>query len=431
MRFKFFLFLLFLLSAGCYSDLINDTGGKGNQSDFNQGGEPLEVFAKGATVPFPQPPKKWTVMVYMAADNNLSSFSAPDIREMMKSGSDENFNIIIMWDNDPSQESGAAKHGYYYVDKSGAVLLKDTGEVNTGKVNTAKNFIEFTVKNFPSAHYMWIYWNHGGAVDRSKIISKGVAWDDTDNGDHLTETEQKEIMAYFKSKAGQKIDIVGFDACLMATAEIVYQYRDFSDYLVASEETIPGNGWDYTFLSKIKSTPSITPLTLAKNILTYYKKCYSKTSDGPGSTLSVIDLSYAQSLTSAIDDFAVEAMKNSSIKSQFVKLCSGLPMFGWYESGSTENYYTRDLYAYMKKIYMSDQIMKTVKDKAKAVMDLISDKKLVVSEWHGSDWSGAAYGISITLKYATPVYKKLDICVTTKWDEFLNWAGFPNNNYAN
>ena len=79
---------------------------------------------------------------------------------------------------------------------------------------------------------MWIFWNHGGAVDRSY---KGVCWDDTNSSDHLSEVEQKSIITYLNSKIGKTLDVLAYDACLMACAELVYQFRGLASYIAFNE----------------------------------------------------------------------------------------------------------------------------------------------------------------------------------------------------
>lgn len=385
-------------------------------------------------LPLPQAKKQWTVMVYMDGDNNLSPYSTADVAEMLKSGSDANFNILVLWDNDPDQDQSGAKnrHGYYYVEKTGAVLLKDTGEVNMGDPATAKDFVAYAAKNFPAKKYMWVYWNHGGAVDRAAAApdtrDKGVCWDDTNGGDHLTELEQSEIMAFAKKKLKKKIDVAGFDACLMATAEIAYQYAGFASYLVASEQTIPGDGWDYRFLSKIKLKPTISARDLSKQVLAYYKSYYRAQGE-EDATLSVVYLARAGSLADALDDFTVDAMAGGTGGTPYRSASKGLEMFGL-SGGDTDTYYTKDLYAYLRAVSAADGVSDAARERASACMSILRDGKLIVSEWHGTRWKERAYGLAITLKRATAVYGRLDLCDDTGWDEFLNWAKFPNNDYA-
>lgn len=396
------------------------------------GGETSEIARASndeRRLSMPQATKKWTVLVYLDGDNNLSRYSSRDVKEMMRSGSDENVNIVVLWDNDPSQDaSGAtARHGYYYVERDKLTLLSDVGEVNMGSATTAKSFIAFAAKNFPATRYLWIWWNHGGAVDRTAM--KGICWDDTNNGDHLTESEQKNVMLYFKEKIGKKIDLVGFDACLMGTAEIAYQYASVSSYLVASEQTIPGDGWDYSFLSKIQSNPSITAGSLAKQILAFYKSYY--VNDGETDvTLSVLNLARAGTIAGALDNFAGAAMASGVSGAVFLNCSKGTGMFGIYDEGDGECYYTKDLYAYLRAVTKSSAVPDGVKSRAAACMGLLRDGKFITAEWHGSAWKGAAYGLSIVLKRASTVYRRLDLCADTRWDEFLNWAKFPDKDYV-
>ncbi len=358
----------------------------------------------GNGITLPQPAKKWTILVYLDADNNLSSYGDYDINEMKAVGSNSDINIVVLWDN-----SGST-HGYYYIQSTGATLLRDVGEVNMGSETTAKNFIDFAIANFPAEKYMWIFWNHGGAVDRSY---KGVCWDDTNSYDHLTEVEQKNIITYLNSKTGKTLDVLAYDACLMGCAELVYQFRGLASYIAFSEQTIPGNGYDYKFISYIKNNPTCTAYYAAKAIFDYYKSTYSSTSDV---TFSVVNMAYATTLGTALNNFATAAI-NSGISGTTFKNLKPTKDF----SG-----YTWDLYVYMSNIYNSSSITTTVKNYAKAVMDLINpaNARLVVLEWHGSTWTSKAYGVSITLKADTATYRLLDICVDTNWNEFLTFAGF-------
>ena len=368
----------------------------------------LTAGSSGGGITLPQPKKSWTILVYLDADNNLSSYGDYDINEMKSVGSDNNINIVVLWDN------AGSVHGYYYIQTTGAVLLKDVGEVNMGSETTAKNFIDYAVANFPADHYMWVFWNHGGAVDRSLPTTRGVCWDDTNSGDHLTEVEQKNIISYLNSKTGKTLDVLAYDACLMACAELVYQFRGLALYMAFSEQTIPGYGYDYKFISYIKNNPSTTAYYAAKAIFDYYKATYSTTSDV---TFSVVNMSYATNLGTAINNFATAA-KNSGISGTTFKNLKPANNF----SG-----YTWDLYVYMSNIYNSSSITSTtVKNYAKALMDLINpaNAQLVVLEWHGSTWTNKAYGVSITLKSDTSIYQQLDICKDTQWNEFLTFAGF-------
>lgn len=353
----------------------------------------------GGTITLPQPAKQWTVLVYLDADNNLSSYGASDVAEMKLVGSNADMNVVVLWD------SASSEHGYYYIEAGKATLLRDVGEVNMGAAQTAKDFLDYATANFPASKTMWVFWNHGGAVDR------GVAWDDTNGGDHLSEVEQKDIMAYGVQKLGKPFEAIGFDACLMATGEIFYQYRNMGKYMAASEQTEPGDGWDYRFLNVLKSTPTCDGNVATKAIFDYYKAWYASMSDV---TFSTADLSYGDDIGVALGSFAAAARVSGIAGSTYKTLAANLPTF-------TD--YTKDIVAYMNAVLASSAVPQTVKDKATIVKNLVTGS-LIKNNWTGSTWTNKAFGASITLKADTTIYSQLDICVDTEWDEFLTFAGF-------
>jgi hypothetical protein len=73
-------------------------------------------------------------------------------------------------------------------------------------------------------------------------------------------------MAATRKKTGiQKFDIIGFDACLMGSLEVLSMTAPYADYAVLSQETEPSMGWAYTaFLKKLTSNPKIDPAELSK-----------------------------------------------------------------------------------------------------------------------------------------------------------------------
>lgn len=353
--------------------------------------------------PQPQPEisqKAWTFMVYMAGDNNLSPYTQKDVTEMLGVGNLENANVVLLWDD------AGAKNGYFHLENGAASLKRDVGEVNTGAPQTAMNFIDFVGTQYPADRYGFVFWNHGGAVDR------GVAWDDGSEGDHLTEVEQLEILKYGVERLGQPFELIGYDACLMATGEIFYQLKDVAKYCVASQQLEPGNGWDYAFLSCLKGNPQASGAQLASAIVDSFSLTYKTYSDV---TLSVADLSKAKAFGLALDAFVQAGMSASVENGKFGTHSQGLPIFG--------GTYTQDLVVYLRQIQQDESMPVDVQTKAKALDDLIC-QQLILKNWVGSKWAGQAFGCAITLKPDTSIYSQLELCRDTQWNEFCNFAGF-------
>ena len=74
---------------------------------------------------------------------------------------------------------------------------------------------------------------------------------------------------------GKKIDMLDFDACLMAHVEAAYQVKDTVDYLVASEKTEPGDGNDYdAMLKALSAKPDMSGADFSKVMVQTYGKSY-------------------------------------------------------------------------------------------------------------------------------------------------------------
>jgi hypothetical protein len=181
----------------------------------------------------------WTVMVYMDGDNNLDSYGAMNINDMERGYSNSytsNVNIIVFEDH---SDSGATTYLIRHDTDTSTVNspVLTTGfpsEPDMGSATTLKNFLVYCYNNYPASHYLLILWDHGGGI-------LGICWDDTDGNDQLTLSEVKQAL----SDSGKVLDILAMDACLMQILETSYEWHQYAKYIVASEETIPGNGFPY------------------------------------------------------------------------------------------------------------------------------------------------------------------------------------------
>lgn len=225
---------------------------------------------------------KWVYMVYCDADNNLDSYGVDDVNEMEDgySGTSE-VKVIVFMD----REYSGAKTYQIVHDTSSSIVstILTTGfpsEPNMGAKATLKNFISYVFTNHPADHYLLDLWDHGGGI-------MGACWDDTD-GDHLTFDEMDEAITEACTAAGKRIDILAFDACLVQLLELEYEIRESVDYMVASEETIPGYGYPYDdVISSLCSNPSQSSLTYAIDMVNDYQASYSSSYD---TTLSAVDI---------------------------------------------------------------------------------------------------------------------------------------------
>jgi hypothetical protein len=242
------------------------------------------------TVLLPQ----WTWLVYIDGTNNLEYYGDDDIAEMAQVGSSSNLNILVQQSR--SSQGGVAKR--LYVNAGSFTEAVNLGVVNMADPNNLKDFITWGMSNYPAQHYVVDLWNHGGGW---RDINKGILQDDIFH----------QIMSMLELKSAlsglpARIDVLACDACLMQMAEVAYQVKDYADYFVASEETIPGEGYPYhTILQAIAGNPNITPFEFASSMVNNYLAAYSS-----DITLSAVQLNKIADLAAAVNTFAQELYNN-------------------------------------------------------------------------------------------------------------------------
>ncbi|HAW49400.1 TPA: hypothetical protein DCX16_00380, partial [bacterium] len=246
--------------------------------------------------------KKWTFMVYLDGDNDLENAAINDFLEMASVGSTHDVSIVVQFDRIPYYDSSYGNWTgtkRFYITKNmtpcpeNAVM--DIDEVNMGDPNTLRDFIIWAKHYYPAENYALILWDHGSGW-KTKTLEKRkpkcICYDSTSNYDSLTLSELRTAL----SNVG-KIDLIGFDACLMAMVEVAYEIKDYADIMVASEEDEPCDGWDYKgILNSLVGSPTMSSEYLGKRIVETYIKSSEPSQVVPSITLSCIDLSKMGSL---------------------------------------------------------------------------------------------------------------------------------------
>jgi hypothetical protein len=116
---------------------------------------------------------------------------------------------------------------------------------------------------------------------------------------------------------GRKLDVIVFDACLMAMVETAYAVRNVGRVMVASEEEEPGSGWDYgSWLQNVASHPDMNAQALGKELVQSYANRYDK---DPDVTLSAVDLGAMDALASTVSALSDRLMAKIVPRLQDVK----------------------------------------------------------------------------------------------------------------
>ena len=229
-----------------------------------------------------------TMMVYLCGTDleSKSGMASSDLQEMATAKYGDNVNVIVytggckQWQT--SGISNSVNQIYRVKDGRLERLEADMGNKPMTDPNTLSEFIQYCAKNFPANRNILDFWDHGGGS------VSGYGYDEK-----LRSGGSMDLAGVSKAlkNGGVKFDFVGFDACLMATAETALMLNNYADYLVASEETEPGIGWYYTnWMTQLGSNTSMPTLEIGKNICDDFTSACAKRCPGQKTTLSVIDL---------------------------------------------------------------------------------------------------------------------------------------------
>lgn len=275
-----------------------------------------------------------TIMIYMVGSDleSENAIATAELLELERVKVDfEAVDILIYM---------GGSNNYYndYVDVGENVILEynencidiveNIPAKNMGNPNTLEYFLDYTTTNYPSGNYSLILWNHGGGP----LIGYGL--DETTN-DILTLAEIASALNNSNFNQDNKLGLLGFDACLMAGIESAYVLRDNAEFLVASQESEPGFGWDYSFLETI--TKESSNLEIGKSIIDYYYNFFIDNGFSQDCTLSLLDLSKVENVEKNLNDYFLNIEQNLTSQSfvEYAKNRVNTKAFGGFTTSSS------------------------------------------------------------------------------------------------
>lgn len=205
-----------------------------------------------------------SVLAYLVAENNLDDELKVNIQAMFDGLSrlEKTATLLIYWDG----RTGIAGNVFpvimrYETDGKGNIngtAIKDKeysmeeiltlaeivkeypDQVSTNKEVMAQVLTDMTTLS-PTNRVGLVAGSH--ATSWIKSQSRGRAFGD-DSGNSINISEMAEAM----SRTGRTFDFLLFDACLMGSAEVCYDFRDVTNYQIVSVLEIPADGFPYDLM---------------------------------------------------------------------------------------------------------------------------------------------------------------------------------------
>jgi len=281
----------------------------------------------------PSSDTEWAIYWYLCGSNLESEGGAAttDLQELLAVKLPENVKIIIQTGGSSAWQNEIVSPEYierYVYDSNGLELIEQQPLASMGSEETLSSFLTFARDNYPAKKTGFIFWNHGGGS------VNGAAFDENFSNDALTLDEMLNAFGanYEMSEENPPFDLIGFDTCLMATVDVANIYTGIGKYLVASEETEPANGWNYTgWADALSKNPGMDASEFGKIICDTYKEGCELVGTADNITLSVTNLAKVSELLTAYNDYGKEALANACIDPAFLSRFSRVAV-------TTENY---------------------------------------------------------------------------------------------
>lgn len=252
------------------------------------------------------PIANWTLLFYFGGTNNLEELMDYNINQLEKIGSNPKFNIVVQF----SRLSENGKATRYYIEKDDDLEKINSKPIEVGEVDSAdyrvlKDFIVWGINNYPSNQYALIISSHGGGWT-------GIIEDEIHES-FMSAIDLQKALREARFETGRKFDVLHFYSCLMGMTEILYQFRDEANFIVASEIS------QYVFINLDKAIrplseyPGITPAEFSKMIVKSFIEGWKNPPEGVESRPQIytaFNMLEMNKLKDSLDRLSVSILKN-------------------------------------------------------------------------------------------------------------------------
>ncbi len=235
---------------------------------------------------------KWTIMVYLAGDNNLTSNSIAIMQELERANHREDVRVLACFDSNTPRPKGARYmeinyrrfHGHppfdwglhndlvppEEMDVFPVVNANFCDECPTSSPTTTEpdaqlgleRFLTWALKHHRGDHHMLILFGHGTAVAGNTFLA------DNNPPSFLRLKEFAKVLKHHFPGGHRKLDILACDNCIMNGIETAYQIRDNVDVMIGSQDLMLTVGWPYRkIIDVIERRPEASSIEIAHQIL--------------------------------------------------------------------------------------------------------------------------------------------------------------------
>lgn len=313
-------------------------------------------------------------MVWSACDNDLYECCVHDVDKAERGVRDE-VAVLAQVDHRPNPDaSGPKTVQRLELQRNDTPLLnspvvKDLGDANMASPKNLADFVAWGMKNYPAENYWLVISDHGDAW-------RGACRDDG-HADWMSLPQIQQGLQEAREVSGQKLNLVSFDCCHMASSEVVHQLRKEADYLVGSQEVMGYLGLPYQQI--LPQIGSKSPREVAQMLV---EESRANPEDIP--TFSAVDLSRVEPYSQALRELGQAVMESPLSGPRLKQVVDSAQCF---DSG-----YYRDVVDLARKLAQASPDLQ-----ASAELVEARSRQLMVAEQHAPSHPGA-HGLQIEVQ---------------------------------
>ena len=296
-----------------------------------------------------------TFMIYMVGSDleSKNGMATSELKALdYKKLDSKNVKVVLIaggannWNNQYIDKNSTS---IYELTKNGFEIVKKQNKLNMGDDKVLTDFLNYSYENYSSDNYYLMFWNHGGAI-------LGSEFDELSN-DYLSLPEMEKALKNSKFNKRNKIESVIFSTCLNGSLEMGNVFKNYANYLIASEEvsmsTITGS--DFAFINDVETKHD--NITIGKMFIGAYKAKMEKQQKlanllnveyNTYSTYSMVDLNNYDELNKKIDNFFAKINVSDNYY-EIARIRSNMYQYG-YDLANEPAYDMVDLYTLISEL---------------------------------------------------------------------------------
>jgi len=428
---------------------------------------------------------QWIVLVYVAAHNDLAGWGQRSLDQILGVGSTQQLKLTALYD----WHGGATR--YIAGEPGKAAVKQELSDFDSGDPDALLETARWAFEQCPAERYALVLWSHGSGwqpEDRERsargqvfsgwtpeeiariayqmrsdsVVSEREATErsaqpgsvalfrttlerilglddpakratcfDDGSGHSLDTVELERVVRKVEAIIGQPLDLLGMDACVMATLEVAYQVRRHVRYLIASEEMVPVRSWPYdTILGALRDAPETSARELAELVVQHYVDYYTAHPPPPNSgdvTKVALDLDRVGELVQATDGLAGALLEDIGKQADYLwaaqREAQAKETLKGRRRASKFGFHLWDLGTLAAHLTAHSDGT-AVHEAAQAVSAALQPGGAVIAEGHRGEWFDGIGGVSIyavppNLQRISPYYADVALARETRWSEML------------